>query len=148
MDRFVRRTFGLVALFALFVSLAHTVWALCCIGDAAPFTFPMLFSEAGSEPVAPLMHPVSHHIASTDTAQPLTLSSHPASPHGPAPYGPLHECPHGQAGVMGGCAVAAAIPTGMTTVAAIPFGNQVPVRLSDTLPRILFGTDLFRPPRA
>jgi hypothetical protein len=145
---YTRRSLGLLALFALVVSLAHTVWALCCIGDTAPFAASMLATEAGAVPIVSVERAISHGITDIDAAHHLHSPSHLASHRLPVPSGPLHDCPHGQADVMDGCAVAAAIPTGVVVVAAIPYGDQVPLGLSDTLPRILFGTDLFRPPRA
>lgn len=126
MVRYTRRSMGVLALFALVVSLTHSVWALCCIADAESFS-------------APAMDAAHHHAPPAD---------HTGSQHEQLPSSPLHDCLHGQAGVMGGCAVVATIPTGAVVVAAVPFSDQISIRLSDTLPRILFGTDLFRPPRA
>lgn len=94
------------------------------------------------------MDPAARHHAAIESDHAKADSTHQGSHHGAHPQAPGHECPHGQEGMVGGCAIATAVPTATVAIAAIPFGEQTLVVLSDTLPRILFGTDLFRPPRA
>jgi hypothetical protein len=119
----VRGPLGLAALLALLISQAHSVWALCCFLEEAPAAVEIVLAD-----------------------------SHTGPQQMPAPnlprHGPTQDCPLGLPGAMGGCVVAAAIPTGTTAVAAIEPANHKPISSSDTLPRHLFGTDLFRPPRA
>ncbi len=128
MTSYRRGPFGLVALLALIISLAHSVWALCCLVDAGPMTAEIVVAEA-------------HH-ASVHRGSHRELS--PSVPH----HDPTHECPQGQAGILGGCAVSAAIPTGTLPVVSVPFEGSDPIAPPVTLPQIIFGTDLFRPPRA
>lgn len=148
MDRYLRRTLGLVALFALVVSMAHTVWALCCMVDSGSLAAVSVAPEDGSAQVHLAMHPASRQHTTINAGHTPINWSQQDSHQGPFPHAPLHECPHGQAGVLGGCVVAAAIPPAAAVVAAVPFGDHNIVIVPDILPRILFGTDLFRPPRA
>lgn len=141
MVRYVRRPFGLVALFALLVSAVHSTSALRCLVDSAPAVAvaTALGAEANPE------HSTMVQTAEGDVEHSTMASAHAASGHASSP---LHECPHSEAGVMSGCAVAPALPTGAALVATLPLDLHEPVAILDTLPHTLRGTDLFRPPRA
>jgi|GEM_PF-2639174 len=118
----LRRLLGICALLALLISQAHAVWALCCAADQE------------------------------QTAAAATTHDAHAAHHGSAPAPPHHDptppCPQGPAGLMSGCAVAAALPVPAPSVADAPLAYDEPSLPTSSMPRLLLGEDLFRPPRA
>src|SRR5690606_41503236 len=104
-------------------------------------------AAGGSHVAHVAMSPAARHHAAADTAHPGGDSSDHGSHRGSHSQAPGHECPHGEQGVAGGCMSLTTAPTAGAAIAAIPFGEQAIVVLSDILPRRQFATDVFRPPR-
>jgi len=147
MDRIARRTIGLVALLALFASMAHSVWAFACMVHGVASAAASVFDDGGSHGAHVAMAPAARHHAAADTDHTGGDSSDHGSHRGSHSQAPGHECPHGEQGVAGGCMSLTTAPTAGAAIAAIPFGEQAIVVLSDILPRRQFATDVFRPPR-
>lgn len=126
------RLIALAALLALSISQAHQVWSLCCLVEQGP---------AAVEVVGGDVH-AAHRATSSGAPH---VSPTPAAPH----HAPTPECPPGQAArLMSGCAVVAAVPAVAAVTAATPLAHDAPPLPSITMPRLLLGEDLFRPPRA
>lgn len=79
-------------------------------------------------------------------------ADHHAAPHGQSPAAPQHVpmpgCPSSHAGALGGCAVVAALPTIHLPAAGLPPELGGAAISTTTIPFLLLGLDLFRPPRA
>lgn len=143
MAAFRGRLVGLIALLALSITQAHSVWALCCLFDldsAAVAHLDGVPHEAAPHDLAP------HGAASPEVMPPAGADFGPVS--SPPSHSPTPECPLGQAGVPGGCAVMAALPIAAAPAAMLPPELREDIIPTASIPFLLLGNDLFRPPRA
>jgi len=128
MRRGTRRLYAVLALVALAHASGQWVQAAPCVpspdGAAAALAGP--------------------HDAAADHA---AGGAHSGGAHRPADT-ESSRCPLGPMGIASGCAGAASIPSFVTFGLALSALAADPLPCLDLAPQVLFGADIFRPPRA
>lgn len=128
MRRGTRRLYSLLALVALAHASGQWVRAVPC----AP------------SPDAAAAAAAERHDASADHA---AGGAHAGAAHRQADT-ESSRCPLGPMGIASGCAGAASIPSFVTFGLALSAPTADPLPCPDLAPQVLFGADIFRPPRA